>query len=187
MKATHILMEEHRTIERVLTALETGARRLQAGQFVRPEFFLEACEFVQGFADGWHHKKEEGVLFPALASAGIPESGPLRVMLAEHEEGRRLIAALRAGAQRMHGGDASRQEAVVQNALGYVALLRGHIAKEDQVLFAMADQTLTATEADEVARGFERVEHEELGEATRARFLALADSLQTQAEEAPRT
>ena len=38
MKATNALMEEHRVIERVLTALETAAQRLDEGGSVRPGF-----------------------------------------------------------------------------------------------------------------------------------------------------
>jgi hemerythrin-like domain-containing protein len=41
MKATVELMEEHRVIERVLAALEAATDRLEAGQDVRPEFFLD--------------------------------------------------------------------------------------------------------------------------------------------------
>lgn len=40
MQATEILMEEHRVIERVLAALDKAANRLDAGEQVRPSFFL---------------------------------------------------------------------------------------------------------------------------------------------------
>ncbi len=62
MKATEILMEEHRVIERVLTSLEIASNRLSLGQAIPADFFLKAADFIKGFADGCHHKKEEGVL-----------------------------------------------------------------------------------------------------------------------------
>ena len=81
MQATAILKEEHRVIERVLDALETAANRLTTGSPVRPGVFLQAADFIKGFADGCHHKKEEGVLFPALEAAGIPaEGGPIALI-----------------------------------------------------------------------------------------------------------
>lgn len=44
--------------------------------------------FLKEFADRCHHGREEGILFPALVNAGIPEqSGPIGVMLAEYVEG----------------------------------------------------------------------------------------------------
>lgn len=82
-------MQEQRIIERGLAALETAAKRLNAGEAPSPVIFLQAADFIRGFADGCHHKKEEGVLFPAMQSAGVPcERGPIGVMLAEHERGR---------------------------------------------------------------------------------------------------
>lgn len=83
MEATRILMEEHRVIEGVISNMEAGAKRLETGQAVRAEFFIQAAEFIKGFADGCHHRKEEGVLFPAMEAAGVArESGPIGVMLA---------------------------------------------------------------------------------------------------------
>ena len=91
MEATKILNDEHRVIERVLAVLEKAAGSLEADQGVQADFFLSAAEFIKGFADGCHHRKEEGVLFPAMEAAGVPrQGGPIGVMLAEHEEGRRL-------------------------------------------------------------------------------------------------
>src|SRR5512135_730494 len=99
MQATDILSEEHKVIIRVLTALEKAASRLEAGEAVEPGFFIESADFIKGFADGCHHKKEEGVLFPAMIEAGLPrEAGPVAVMLAEHEEGRRLTRGMRQAA-----------------------------------------------------------------------------------------
>jgi hemerythrin-like domain-containing protein len=72
MKATEILMEEHRVIEGVLKTLETAAQYLEMGLPVRPGLFLEAADFVRGFADGCHHKKEEQVLFKSMALYGVP-------------------------------------------------------------------------------------------------------------------
>ena len=66
MKATEILMEEHRVIERVLTALERAATRLSNGQEVYLRFFTGTTVFIKNFADGFHHQKEEGILFPAM-------------------------------------------------------------------------------------------------------------------------
>ena len=133
MNATNILMEEHRVIERVLAALEAAVERLEKGDPVAPSFFLRAADFIKGFADGCHHHKEEDVLFPAMREAGIPSAGgPVGVMLEEHAEARQLAAAMRAGAERMESGETGAHDDVARSALGYVALLRMHIEKEDQ-------------------------------------------------------
>lgn len=179
MEPTQILKEEHRVIERVLVSLEAAANRLAAGQPVRPGVFIMAADFIKGFADGSHHKKEEGVLFPAMQAAGIPsEGGPIGVMLAEHEQARHLTAAMRAAAEKLEAGDARASEQVIQNALQYVALLRGHISKEDNILFPMADQAIQGAAQAEVSQAFDHVEHDETSQGVQEHFLALADSIE---------
>lgn len=179
MKATEILMEEHRVIERVLPALETAANGLAAGGAVPAEFFLKAADFIQGFADGCHHHKEEDVLFVALVANGMSrETGPVAVMLAEHAEGRRLTRAMRAAAEQMQAGDPAAAAQVVANALGYVRLLRQHIQKEDRILFPMADRIIPAGQHAQVTAAFDHIEHEETGEGVHEKYLGLAAELE---------
>lgn len=182
MEATVILMTEHRVIERVVHALESAANHLNIGQEVRPGFFLEAADFIQGFADGCHHKKEEGVLFKFMAESGVPaENGPIGVMLYEHEQGRSFARDMREAAQRLAGGDLTAKQAVVDNALGYATLLRQHITKEDRILFPIADRFIPLDRQIQVAEGFEQVEHEETGEGVHEKYLALAEALESEA------
>jgi hemerythrin-like domain-containing protein len=179
MEATNILSAEHRVIERVLASLEQAAQRVDRGEAVRPGFFSDAADFVKGFADGCHHRKEEGVLFPAMEAAGIPRNGgPIGVMLTEHEEGRAFTSGMRSAAQRLEDGDATARPDLVRNALAYVELLRQHILKEDSVLFPMADHVIPAHQQGAVSAAFDRIEHEETGEGVHEKYLALAEKLE---------
>ena len=182
METTDILKQEHRVIERVLDALETATDRLERGGVVRPAFFLEAADFIAGFADGCHHRKEEGVLFPAMRDSGMPPGdGPIDVMLDEHEQGRRLTRGMRDAARMLEGGDASIRAALVSNARSYVALLRDHIIKEDEMLFPMADELLSDAQQRAVADGFERVERDDMETGAHEKFHALALRLEREA------
>jgi hemerythrin-like domain-containing protein len=176
-------MDEHRLIERVMAALEAAARRLDAGQNIRAGFFIDAAGFIKEFADGCHHRKEEGVLFPAMEAAGVPrEGGPIGVMLAEHEEGRRLTRGMRSAAEKLAAGDEAAREDVQRNALGYINLLRQHIIKEDSVLFPMADRVVQGQEQIAVAEAFEQIRQEETAEEVHQKYLGLAESLEREVE-----
>lgn len=179
MQATQILMDEHRVIERVLAALQVAAERLDRGEEMRPAFFINAALFIKNFADGCHHRKEEGVLFVAMNESGVPvQGGPIGAMLADHEQGRLFTREMKDAAEKWEKGDLSAKPVVVHNALGYVALLRQHIHKEDAILFPMADRLIPPGRQEKVAAGFERIEHEETGEGVHEKYLALAEVLE---------
>ncbi len=182
MKATEELTSEHRVIERVLGGLERAASKLEQGQAVRPQFFLEAADFIKNFADGCHHHKEEGVLFVKMVECGMPkEQGPIAVMLGEHEQGRAFTRGMREAAEQLIAGDRAARTAIVANARGYAALLRQHIRKEDTVLFPMADRVIPPHEHDGVAEAFAHVEHHETGHGVHQKYLALAEALEREA------
>ena len=181
MKATEILSSEHRVIERVIASMEKASVQLNQGAPVEPEFFIDAAAFIKGFADGCHHKKEEGVLFKAMVDHGMSdEGGPVGMMLTEHEQGRAFTRGMLQAAQELKLGDTDARERIAQNALGYAALLRQHIVKEDSILFPMADQVIPLNQQDDVYEGFERVEHEETGEGVHEKYLGLAERLEKQ-------
>jgi hemerythrin-like domain-containing protein len=178
VEATQILMNEHRVIERVLTAMQVAANRVSQGEYIRPAFFINAALFIKNFGDGCHHKKEEGVLFVAMNPSGKPtEGGPIGVLLAEHDKGRLFTQEMLAAAQMWEKGDKFAQDAVVQNALGYVALLRQHIYKEDNILFPMADQIISPAQQEMVAADFKRIGLEETEADIQEKYLTLAELL----------
>jgi hemerythrin-like domain-containing protein len=182
MKATEILMSEHEVILGVIDTLEKGTRAAETGGVVNPQFFLDAADFIRGFADGCHHRKEENVLFKAMSDSGVPvEGGPIGVMLNDHEKGREYTRAMRAGAEKWAGGDDAGRLETVLAANGYIALLRQHITKENGILFPMADRFIPLQDQEQVAVDFERVEHEETGEGVHEKYLALAESLESEA------
>ena len=179
MKATDYLMKEHRLIERAIAALEAGTVKLEAGNAVRPGFFLDAVDFVSEFADGCHHKKEEDILFITMAGKGVPvQGGPIGVMLTEHEQGRNYNRGIKAGVEKLQAGNPSGKEEIIRNGRGYAALLRQHIAKEDGILFPMAERVIPLPEQEQMWQDFERAERDVIGEGTYEKYHLIVENLE---------
>ena len=95
-------------------------------------------------------------MFPRLAERGIPvEGGPIGVMLYEHEEGRRYIRGLAEGMAAFDRDPDEAKQLISENGRHYAELLRAHIQKEDQVLFSLADVSLTPEDERELIQKFE--------------------------------
>jgi len=176
MKATEQLIAEHAAITRMLDILEAACARLETGGILARKDFEQMLEFFIVFADRCHHAKEERCLFPALEESGVPRSnGPIGVMLAEHEQGRRYVRQMVKDLEQWDS-PASR-ERFVSSARGYRNLLLMHIQKENGVLFPLADARLTAKVDDAMLRGFSALEEKEIGSGVHEQFHARIDAL----------
>lgn len=176
--AVEFLKAEHRVIERVLDAME----RELALRGPTPALLWPALEFLGSFADGCHHHKEEEQLFPQLEQRGVPrEGGPIGCLLSEHDTGRALMKRMRTALVRIEAGDPSARGEFREAATGYITHLRQHIAKEDNVLFAMASRMLSDSQRSALARSFYDFERSGDRPGTHDWFVRLADALHRRA------
>lgn len=178
MTPIETLKHEHQIILLVLGAAEREAQQIQDSGTVRGETVAEMVDLFRNFADACHHAKEERHLFVKMQERGMPlHSGPIAVMLQEHDEGRRLVRAVAEALPGAQSGDAEAIAAVKNNLSTYARLLRAHIAKEDNVLYPMADQLFTAEDQRSLTEAFDRVEAEETGEGVHEKYHQLAHKL----------
>lgn len=177
--ATEQLMHEHRAIEKVIGLLEKAADRIEAGQRVDPAILDRSVDFIRNFADKCHHAKEEGALFPAMVQRGVPkEMGPIGVMLADHDQGRSFARGIATALPGYKAGDAAAGNSLVMSLRGYGELLKGHILKEDHVLYPMSDQVLSDADKANLFEEFERIEREVTGPGEHEKHLALIGELE---------
>ena len=156
---TQALVDEHRLILRMLAVLERNAALTAAGRYRNYQFYLDAVDFIRNYADRFHHAKEEDVLFTALVANGMPrENSPVAAMLLEHENGREFVRAMEAAAWRGLTGEPGQDEAIAANARGYLELLREHIAKEDDILYPLAERVLPEEVRDGILTGYAAAE-----------------------------
>ena len=174
---TQVLMAEHDLILEALDALEKKVAAIRAGTAPDRAYFEKVVAFLREFADKCHHGKEENLLFKRMTERGFPaQSGPIAVMLSEHEAGRAYIRGIADGAAKL-GTDPAAANQIADNAHGYIELLRAHIGKENNVLFPMADRALAPEDQAHLTKEFERFEVEETGAGVHEAMLKLLAEL----------
>lgn len=179
MKTTEDLKKEHQGIELMLRIMQTVSEKIHSGEQIDSGHLDSIMEFLSIFIDQCHHGKEEEFLFPALESAGVSrQDGPIGVMLTEHEQGRKLAGQLKEAVTAYKSGDKTAAADIKQTVAEYTALLTQHIAKENTVLFPMADARLDSNEDAELFKAFEKLERQRIGPGKHEEFHALLEQLQ---------
>jgi hemerythrin-like domain-containing protein len=140
---TQVMVDEHKLILRMIALVEKNTELLEQGKFRNWQFYLDAVDFIRNYADRFHHAKEEDVLFVELIKNGMPEKqSPIEAMHMEHDQGRAHVRAIEDAAQKALDGETGQAAIIAENAKGYAALLRGHIEKEDDILYPLAERVL---------------------------------------------
>jgi hemerythrin-like domain-containing protein len=138
--ATENLEDDHVYILRLIAVME---KITTSGEDPEINDLHSIIEVIRNFADGIHHAKEEKVFFPKLGEKGFSNAnGPVRVMLNEHVAGRNFVKGMVENIVLYEKGDKNALRQVYGNMIGYASLLKSHIAKENNILFRMADRVL---------------------------------------------
>lgn len=154
-KATRNLENDHVHILRLIAVMVEIARLPEADT----AHLEEIVQLIQKFADGLHHAKEENLLFPLMAEKGFSmQQGPVGVMLTEHEEGRKFVRGIAENIGQLKNGIPGALSRVYTNMNGYAELLTNHIGKEDNILFRMADNILSAEENHSLLEVFAEID-----------------------------
>lgn len=149
---TKILSEEHENILKVIDVVLEECGQLKNGKEINSSFFNDVIFFIKNYADGFHHAKEEDVLFKImLEDTGNMHCNPIPVMLYEHDEGRTYVKGME---QALLHNDAQN---LIDNASGYGYLLQEHIYKEDNILYPMAEEGLNDEQKQRVEELYQKV------------------------------
>ena len=175
------LKAEHQVILRVTRVLGGLMDRFEeSGEF--PDSPLARCvEFIRLFADACHHGKEEDLLFPVLETRGIPrDSGPIGVMLHEHQVARQLTRDMRDALGRSRTGEEAARGEFCQAARSYIDLITKHIFKEDNILFNMGARVINADDQCELVTQFCAVNCRVFEGKRREQLQKIADELEVE-------
>ncbi|MBT3982294.1 MAG: hypothetical protein HOE90_13130 [Bacteriovoracaceae bacterium] len=138
MQCTEILMKEHETILARVSQLE---QTLESKVSENIEAIDKTIEFIQKYADEFHHAKEEDIYFKWMIDKNpMFEGGPIHCMLDEHNKGRSFIKTAVAEMDKIKSDPTHSEEQVKESLTNFIDLIRAHIDKENNVLYQMAEQ-----------------------------------------------
>lgn len=145
MKSIEILVEEHDNILKFTDICENECIKILEGKEISIDFFREAIEFIRNYADGYHHKKEERILFDYMIKylGKTAESLVRYGMFVEHDLARKYIMDLE---NHLNIFEVKKETidklGILSNMMSYVYLLRNHADKENKLVYPFAKNNL---------------------------------------------
>jgi hemerythrin-like domain-containing protein len=98
-------------------------------------------------------------------------------MLQEHTLRRGYIEEINIGLENCKLGDTCSSELIAANLTNYVNLLQNHIQKEENILFTMANKTLSEQRQKEIYEQFEKIEEDVVGHGVHELYHKLLNQL----------
>jgi hemerythrin-like domain-containing protein len=179
MLPTEILKEEHQAVLIVLDILDKLSQRIRTDLEINVEDLDQLLEILKEYVDRNHHGKEEEIFFPALEKLGLSrESGPVGVMLMEHDNGRQYIQGMRDAVAEFKAGNSEALKKFATNASYYTELMNEHIYKENNILYPMSDMHLSQEEKSLILEDFANIEKERIGTGKAGEYLRRISDLQ---------
>ncbi|MCC7532396.1 MAG: hemerythrin domain-containing protein [Chitinophagales bacterium] len=153
-EAVKVLTHEHETIKRAINQTNAlFADILNGNKDIKA--MHERIDFFRKYADGYHHHKEEEVLFPEMIKRNeMLEYGVIHEMLQNHEDFREMLAEIET---LVNEGNAT---LALSKFKAYSEALLEHIAVEDEEVFQIAETLLSEDELLTVLYRFEDCDRE---------------------------
>ncbi len=174
MEALRILSAEHRSMWRLLEALDLLRGRIVTGG-ERPDADLLGLmlDFLDTYIARVHQPKEEDCLYRVLRERAAVALPILDELQAEHRRGPELLAGLRAALLRVSRDFPAGRDEFAERLGAYVHHAQEHIKKEEGRLMPAARHILKQADWQEIDRGCFDPQHPLYGEAAQAEFRAL--------------
>ena len=178
MESVEILKREHRSVLLVVEA----ARRDLGGAGDMPEIAESEVErfldYFRYFTNSCHDPKEEDLLFTALHRRGLAwDDYPLRELVRQHQEMRVVLDSASDWLPLVRAGDTTALLSLAHDLKIYLDLLERHIAAEEEAVFPLVLDLLTAPDLKELSDAFAAIACEELEEGVHAYYTDLAHEL----------
>ncbi|UCH64146.1 MAG: DUF438 domain-containing protein [Fidelibacterota bacterium] len=172
-----LLVGEHEMIERAMDVLRKELEILPDMNY--NAFTMQrAIDFLLEFGDRIHNTKEEKVLFPLMVERGIPEDGPIRVMLLEHESERKILQQMLAEITDLEKAAEEARAGFRRNGIEYLEIRANHIWKENDVLYQMGRQIFTEEDNQFLVEGFGGIDTSTYGETAAQHYYQMLEEVE---------
>ncbi|MDU5587187.1 MAG: hemerythrin domain-containing protein [Finegoldia magna] len=153
MDSILVLEKEHENISKIIDLMKEKSIEFINNKNINVEFVKLLIYILKEYADKFHHRKEEEILFKKMQEdlGRIGEVMVLNGMLVEHEIARGIIFDL---GQSIKEYEKERSDEnfveVIGNLMGYRRHLQKHIEKENTVVYPYGKNNLSDERLKEV-------------------------------------
>jgi len=178
VESVEILKREHRTVLLVAKAARRALDAAGEAHAIAKDEVEQLLHFFRYFTNSCHDPKEEDLLFTALHRRGMSwDASPLRELVREHQEMRVLLDSASDWLALVKVGDTAAMTLLMRDLEAYLDLLERHIGAEEEALFPIVQELLTAHDRAELGDAFTAISCKELEEGVHAFYTDLACEL----------
>jgi hemerythrin-like domain-containing protein len=148
------LIDEHKLIKRLVAQIPRIIESLDLDTEEGKKTVLDGVDFIQSYADRYHHAKEEDLLFKYFDE----DADIIKAMYEDHRNARNHVKNILEGIEKRD------RDGVVDNLGAYRELLTEHIKREDEILYPWMDRNISTTQVGKLFSSFAEVD-ESFGDA----------------------
>jgi hemerythrin-like domain-containing protein len=160
-----MLYDEHDIISRAIALAQDARTLISTDEQAYDAAMRELIRFFRGYADKYHHYKEEEILFPEMMKKSeLMADGVITEMLENHAAFREMLAEIE---DALNNADYNTAANITEK---YTDDLLDHIAVENDEVFQAAYSILNEIELENIYYRFADLDRE-LGEAKKNDFV----------------
>jgi hemerythrin-like domain-containing protein len=175
------LQHDHINLARLLDLLSMQLDDLFEGDESNFDLKVEMLDYIEHYAEQYHHPTEEKVNKKAFSKASLQSHKALQERVTrEHEALMGMARRFRETLEGVMQGEVLRREEVETRGREFIALQRQHIDLEEQELFPLIMDALTEKEWEKLERDIPHMDDPVFHRQDYNRFRSLIDYLETQ-------
>ncbi len=169
-KAIEALKVEHELILSTFVIVDDIMKSQKHSDEIKIKYANEFLYFINVFCNKCHLGKEETMLFPMLIDKGVHhQDGLIGIMDQDHINAKEIAKKIKLTIE------SKNMDSLCKNIKAYSAFIGAHLAKEDNVLYPMADKLLNEKTQNELFDNFLIYEEDVVGHGIHAQLHKMID------------